>query len=314
LDPISIAAAFASAVGALSTAEWQASTSQTLQEIKQQLNLMEGQMLELIDLLKNLYQYILNTDEDTIRKFITGNIQSQTDSFEDRVSNTANPLHPSAKEKEAFENYGLEVAQTGYSIFVWGGISYGAVAQSIATAFACFKIAQSNGTLVEEVKTHVLQWLDNTATTEFDNARSNSDSIYMANKATVDNYPKRTWLGQEEAPIAGDPNNVTYSYTDWYCNLTGYTFDTGFPAPSPAIVSGDEPPTGYNPRGWPLAPGFNESFPFPGDVYSEVNKLIVSPLNSSVDAGKVAKKNRDDAINNLAAIAAIRKVIQDYHQ
>lgn len=311
MDPLSIASSFASVLGGLATASWQNSTSKTLDEIQHELGQLENQMLQVIDILRDLYQYILHTDEDMFKRYINGEINSDRLTFSDMVANLSDPLHPSQKERQVFEDFGIhQAANHGYSLYVWGAITYPSAAQSVALALACFKIAQSKSSLIDSVIGNFLTWLQGQAVNEFGNAQSSFDSIYTSKKSVLDSYPKKTWLGQELDRTAGDSNSDEEECTNWYCDISSYSFDNGLPTAENALDSDSDCHT--NPRGWPLASGFGDKFPSNTDPTPLVNQNILSPLNTNLIMAKNALNSRNNAINHSSAILAIAATVVKY--
>jgi hypothetical protein len=277
---------------------------------------MEGQLVELLDLVKDLYKYILHVNENDFRQFITGNVDAKAFVVHDMIQAMNDPSHPTKQEKEAFYKYGDGVKEMGYSLRPWGAISYGAIGRAIVTCFTCYKIAGTSVAYVNASRDTFLDWFTGQATTEFTNAYNDGLAIFNSKKAPVDSYPKQTWLGSfcvEDHPVqAADPLPPSHRDFAIYLDISKCNFTTRFTLDKNASFADHADDRTLNPRGWPLAPGYSPNFPRGDDFAPDVQSIVAS-LNANIDLAISGQKQSELAQANLNAINTMIDAIRDWN-
>ena len=98
----------------------------------------------------------------------------------------------------------------------------------------------------------------------------------------------------------------------YYFDISAGSYDTGF-LYRDDMLSQDERkyahPGSWNPRGWPLAPGFSPTWPSHQDP-APVLRGILDTLNRQIAVAKAGSKLNSDAVAN---IGAIHKLIDSIH-
>jgi hypothetical protein len=312
MDPLTIASAVASALGAISDQNFQQHTTASLIEIRNELEVIQGQLKHVLESIEDLKPYILHAGEDLFRRFISGEIDALRLDLQDRISLLADPRHPIPSQKSDFEKFGLEAADRAYTIFPWGAVSWGAVGSAAVTAFASFRIAQSRSSVIQSVKEHIVNWLSQSAIVEFQAAANIGMKAYDDNRLLVDQYPKQCFMGSESDTFGDDqPTNQDLDLAHYF-DISAGSYDTGFVYRDEMLSQNERQYAhsgSWNPRGWPLAPGFSPTWPSDRDPALAV-KGVLDALNRKIVLAKAGAQLNSDAIANIVAIRKLVDSIQ----
>ncbi|SEJ91435.1 hypothetical protein [Pseudomonas sp. NFACC07-1] len=306
MDPFTIVSAIGGALGALSDRSFQQQTAASLNELRKEMIVIQEQLKLVLESIEDLKPYILHTGEDLFRKFISGEIDALRLGLQDRISLLADPRHPTPAQKSDFERFALDAAEKAYTIFPWGAVSWGPVGSAMVTAFASFRIAQSRSSVVQSVKENIVNWLTQSAVVEFQAAADAGKKAYDDNRSFVDLYPKRCFMGSEfylDIHNDGQPSNWDYDLAHYF-DISAGNYDAGF-VYREEMLSVDKReyahPESWNPRNWPLAPGFLPTRPTGRDPAPDLKKVLAS-LNRQIALAKAGAKLNSDATANITAI------------
>lgn len=314
MDPMTIASAIAGALSAISNNNFQQNTQASLSELRQELFVIQEQLKLVLQSIEDLKAYILHTEEDLFRKFISGEIDALRLGLQDRISLLGDPLNPTNAEKAEFERFALESAEKAYLIFPWGAVSWGAVGSAVVTTFASFRIAQSNSSVVQSVKGHIIDWLSQSAIPELQAAADAGAKAYNENRPPVDQYPKRCFMGSESWNFGDNQPDDRDCDIAHYFDISAGSYDTGFFYRDEMLSEVERQythPGSWNPRGWPLAPGFSPMWPDSLDPKQPL-KRVLDELNRQITLAKAGTQLNSNATANINSIHILIDSIRDW--
>ncbi|TLP57283.1 MULTISPECIES: hypothetical protein [Pseudomonas] len=311
MDPLTVASAVGGALGAISNASFQQNTQASLNELRRELYVIQEQLKQVLQSIEDLKPYILRTGEDLLRRFIAGEIDALRLGLQDRINLLVDPRNPTPEQKSEFEHFALEAAEKAYTIFPWGAVSWGPVGSAVVTAFTAFRIAQSPVSAIESVKSNIVNWLSESAIVDYQAAADAGKKAYGDNRPLVDQYPTRCFMGSDSFTWDVVPDDWD-SDVAHYFDISAGNYDIGFTYHD-GMLSEDERkyahPGSWNPRRWPLAPGFSPKWPHRADPSLSLRRVL-NTLNSQIALAKSGAQLNTNSVANIKAIQILIDKIQ----